>query len=433
MRQGGLVEVGDPSARFVGEARPRAGLGGALRDGGDPAAAGGGAGAGRARPRSCRRGAPRPASTATGWRSSSRCSPATAASPSSAADVFVNVAGGIRVDEPGADLAIALAVASAHSGRALEADGKPLACFGEIGLTGRGPLRRPRRPAGRGGAEVRPGHVPRPPAGGRGRSPVSSPSALPARAAPVRRRLARSTVARARLTSAFPTSPHGFPRKARLFRFLLPSARDGVFASRRRSTGVGGATGSATSAGSRHRRPRHGAPGGHRQHRPLADRRADRHRRPGGGLLSLFRGHQPRHRLHPGAALPGGEDGRGDRPQRAGDQDRLRQRPADAGPDDPLVGDRHPAPHRRARLEADRRPGRRDLRAPRRGLALPGRDEVHPPGHPRRPREGEPGPRHPRQVPRPARLGLHPADPARVRGRLRSSTRCSRCCSAPSW
>ena len=41
-----------------------------------------------------------------------------------------------RIDEPGADLAIAMAVASAHSGRALEADGKPLACFGEIGLTG---------------------------------------------------------------------------------------------------------------------------------------------------------------------------------------------------------------------------------------------------------------------------------------------------------
>ena len=29
-----------------------------------------------------------------------------------------------------------MAVASAHSGRALETDGKPLACFGEIGLTG---------------------------------------------------------------------------------------------------------------------------------------------------------------------------------------------------------------------------------------------------------------------------------------------------------
>ena len=54
----------------------------------------------------------------------------------SAADVFVNVAGGVRVDEPGADLAVALAVASAHVGRALEADGRPLACFGEVGLTG---------------------------------------------------------------------------------------------------------------------------------------------------------------------------------------------------------------------------------------------------------------------------------------------------------
>jgi DNA repair protein RadA/Sms len=54
----------------------------------------------------------------------------------SAADVFVNVAGGVRVDEPGADLAVALAVASAHAGRALEADGRPLACFGEVGLTG---------------------------------------------------------------------------------------------------------------------------------------------------------------------------------------------------------------------------------------------------------------------------------------------------------
>src|SRR5438094_532733 len=50
------------------------------------------------------------------------------------ADVFVNVAGGVRVDEPGADLAIALAIASAARGAPL----KPgLAAFGEIGLTGR--------------------------------------------------------------------------------------------------------------------------------------------------------------------------------------------------------------------------------------------------------------------------------------------------------
>jgi DNA repair protein RadA/Sms len=56
-----------------------------------------------------------------------------------AADVFVNVAGGVRVDEPGADLAVALAVASASRGVSLGPAGEeapPLACFGELGLTG---------------------------------------------------------------------------------------------------------------------------------------------------------------------------------------------------------------------------------------------------------------------------------------------------------
>lgn len=54
------------------------------------------------------------------------------------ADVFVNVVGGVRVDEPGADLAVALAVASAAKRVALAgADPqRPLACFGELGLTG---------------------------------------------------------------------------------------------------------------------------------------------------------------------------------------------------------------------------------------------------------------------------------------------------------
>jgi DNA repair protein RadA/Sms len=51
-------------------------------------------------------------------------------------DVFVNVVGGVRVDEPGADLAVALAVASAARGVAAAAGERPLACFGEIGLTG---------------------------------------------------------------------------------------------------------------------------------------------------------------------------------------------------------------------------------------------------------------------------------------------------------
>jgi DNA repair protein RadA/Sms len=50
------------------------------------------------------------------------------------ADVFVNVAGGVRVDEPGADLAVALAIASA----AKRTPVKPAtATFGEVGLTGR--------------------------------------------------------------------------------------------------------------------------------------------------------------------------------------------------------------------------------------------------------------------------------------------------------
>jgi DNA repair protein RadA/Sms len=49
-------------------------------------------------------------------------------------DVFVNVVGGVRVDEPGVDLAIALAVASAARGVPLQH--APRACFGELGLTG---------------------------------------------------------------------------------------------------------------------------------------------------------------------------------------------------------------------------------------------------------------------------------------------------------
>ena len=50
------------------------------------------------------------------------------------ADVFVNVAGGVRIDEPGADLAVALAIASAARGAPTR---EGLAAFGEIGLTGR--------------------------------------------------------------------------------------------------------------------------------------------------------------------------------------------------------------------------------------------------------------------------------------------------------
>jgi DNA repair protein RadA/Sms len=54
--------------------------------------------------------------------------------PLASADVFVNVAGGVRIDEPGADLAVALAIASAARGAPVR---EGVAAFGEIGLTGR--------------------------------------------------------------------------------------------------------------------------------------------------------------------------------------------------------------------------------------------------------------------------------------------------------
>ena len=48
-------------------------------------------------------------------------------------DVFLNVAGGLRVDEPAADLAVVAAVASSARGRPLADD---VAVWGEVGLTG---------------------------------------------------------------------------------------------------------------------------------------------------------------------------------------------------------------------------------------------------------------------------------------------------------
>src|ERR687886_337507 len=54
--------------------------------------------------------------------------------PLGQADVFVNVAGGVRIDEPGADLAVALAIASAARNAPVK---RGLAAFGELGLTGR--------------------------------------------------------------------------------------------------------------------------------------------------------------------------------------------------------------------------------------------------------------------------------------------------------
>src|SRR5205823_11443363 len=48
-------------------------------------------------------------------------------------DVFVNVAGGVRLSEPASDLGVLAAVASSASGRPVDAH---TLCFGEIGLAG---------------------------------------------------------------------------------------------------------------------------------------------------------------------------------------------------------------------------------------------------------------------------------------------------------
>jgi DNA repair protein RadA/Sms len=135
MRAGGLVEVADPSARFVGEARPAAGsviL--CAMEGTRPLLV-------EVQALVAPTEVEHPRRTATGVdRNRLALVLAVLARHAgvslSSADVFVNVAGGVRVDEPGADLAVALAVASAKSGRPLESGDKPLACFGELGLTG---------------------------------------------------------------------------------------------------------------------------------------------------------------------------------------------------------------------------------------------------------------------------------------------------------
>jgi DNA repair protein RadA/Sms len=48
-------------------------------------------------------------------------------------DLYVNVVGGIRIEEPGSDLGVALAIISSFKG--LPLDPKTV-CFGEIGLLG---------------------------------------------------------------------------------------------------------------------------------------------------------------------------------------------------------------------------------------------------------------------------------------------------------
>ena len=136
MRSGGLVEVEDPSARFVGEATAAAGsVVLCAMEGSRPLLV-------EVQALVAPTEVVPPRRIANGIDRNRLAMVLAVLSRHAgvqvgAADVFVNVAGGVRVDEPGADLAVALAIASARSGRALvDAAGRPLACFGEVGLTG---------------------------------------------------------------------------------------------------------------------------------------------------------------------------------------------------------------------------------------------------------------------------------------------------------
>ena len=77
------------------------------------------------------------------WRSSWRSSTNRAGLPFAERDVYASVAGGLRLGEPGSDLGVCLALASAHAGTPLAGD---LIACAEVGL----------------GGELRPvGHTPR--------------------------------------------------------------------------------------------------------------------------------------------------------------------------------------------------------------------------------------------------------------------------------
>ena len=85
------------------------------------------------------------------------------------ADVFVSLAGGVRVDEPGADLAVALAVASAARGRRARAWRQAAGGVRGAGAHRGAAPRRPPGPPARGGGQVRAGR-----GAGPGRGPAQT-------------------------------------------------------------------------------------------------------------------------------------------------------------------------------------------------------------------------------------------------------------------
>ena len=362
------------------------------------------------------------------------------------ADVFVNVAGGVRVDEPGADLAVALALASAHRGETLaDPEGRPLACFGEVGLTGELRFVCAPRAAGRRGAQVRPRPGPRS-AGRRARRWSDR----------ARRRCARRCVRRPRAGRPRPRPPD----------LAAPPSGPGWAGPRRLTspirpvhTGFGVCYASQGYLPSWIKMASHVGDELHELEARLDPRLLRAldmvapgtplregidniiHARTGGLILIaepedvsfLFSGgirldidYTPA-LLYQVAKMDGAIVL--DPPAT-----KIHWANVQLMPDPTILSMEtgHPAPHRRACLEADQGARDRDLPAARRGLALRRGDEVHPPGHPHGALQGEPGAGDAREVPLPPGPGLRPADGARARWAAARSTTCSRSSSGPS-
>src|SRR5204863_3174853 len=134
----------------------------------------------------------------------------------------------------------------------------------------------------------------------------------------------------------------------------------------------------------------------------------------------------PRPAVHAAVSLRALEDGRRDHRHTNPDEDRLRERAADAGSDDPVGRDRDATSYGRARREADRSARRLDLAAAvddlrvRRAGALPARSRAG------GAREDEPGAGDSRDVPAAARPGTDAADRAGVPERGRAGRRAGR-------
>ena len=208
----------------------------------------------------------------------------------------MNVAGGVRIEEPGADLAVALAIASAARDEPLSASGAPSGCFGEIGLTGelryvahadrrleeaaRFGLERIVLPARCADDELSTARGAR----WRCRSPTLAQGA---------RRGARGRGAARRGAAARPEPPapgRSCMPAVRIAAFDRPptaqrakfSYHSDVHASRGRANrGASFSSRTPTPQSTGDGRAGHGAPGGHRQLRARAHRRADRDRRRG--------------------------------------------------------------------------------------------------------------------------------------------------------